>query len=144
MERPFSIKQLDHIVLRTPNLPRLRDFYLDLGCTLERDISEKYGMVQLRLGISLLDIVDVNGRLGQAGGAAPGPNGRNLDHFAVRVEPFDQAALLAFCEARGIETVVPATPLFGAEGFGPALYLHDPDGNRVELKGPPDKIVEPH
>jgi hypothetical protein len=25
----------------------------------------------------------------------------------------------------------------GAEGEGPSIYLHDPEGNMVELKGPP-------
>ncbi len=27
---------------------------------------------------------------------------------------------------------------YGAEGSGPSLYIHDPDGNTVELKGPPE------
>ena len=27
---------------------------------------------------------------------------------------------------------------FGADGEGPSVYLTDPEGNVVELKGPPD------
>jgi hypothetical protein len=27
---------------------------------------------------------------------------------------------------------------YGAEGDGPSIYILDPDGNSVELKGPPD------
>ncbi len=137
MKVPFQLERLDHLVLRTENLPRLRDFYLDLGCTVESDIVDSMGMVQLQLGASMLDIVDVEGSLGQMGGAGPGKEGRNLDHFAVRIEPFSEAAILAFCEERGIEAMVLPQPLLGADGFGPAIYIQDPDGNRMELKGPP-------
>lgn len=38
--------------------------------------------------------------------------------------------------AHGIE-LGPAELRFGAEGEGPSIYLSDPEGNVVELKGPP-------
>ena len=28
---------------------------------------------------------------------------------------------------------------YGADGQGPSMYLSDPEGNTVELKGPPDE-----
>ena len=31
-----------------------------------------------------------------------------------------------------------AKPRFGADGRGPSIYVSDPDGNLVELKGPPE------
>ena len=31
---------------------------------------------------------------------------------------------------------VPHAERYGAEGTGPSIYIHDPDGNEVELKGP--------
>jgi catechol 2,3-dioxygenase-like lactoylglutathione lyase family enzyme len=105
-----------------------------LGCAVERR-RDDIGLVQLRAGRSMLDLVPVDGQLGRAGGAAPGSEGRNLDHFCFRVEPFDEAAIRAALQAHG----VPAGPLemrFGAEGQGPSLYVSDPEGNVVELKGP--------
>ena len=133
---PFAIRQLDHIVLRTADLPRLVSFYLALGCSVERDVTERLGMMQMRLGASMLDIVDVHGALGGEVAGPPTQRGRNLDHFAVRVEPYDEQAILDFCDAAGIEATVPPFELLGAEGVGPAVYIQDPDGNRVELKGP--------
>ena len=139
MTAPFTFSHLDHLVLRTEQPSRLADFYLSLGCTVERDLSDSIGLLQLRMGASLLDIVDVNGQLGKSGGAGPGDEARNLDHFAVRVEPFDGEAILSFCEAQGYEAAKPAQNLLGADGYGPAVYVTDPDGNRIELKGPPEK-----
>ena len=91
----------------------------------------------------MIDIVDANGRLGQSGGAPPGAEGRNLDHFALRIEPFDRDAILEFCAVHSIEAQAMEHALLGADGYGPAVYLTDPDGNRVELKGPPDPEQPP-
>ena len=74
--------------------------------------------------------------LGRAGGAAPGREGRNLDHLCLRIEPFDEAAIRRDLEAAGVAAGETATR-FGAEGEGPSIYVSDPDGNTVELKGPP-------
>jgi len=92
--------------------------------------------VQLRAGRSLLDLVPVDGPLGRAGGAAPGREGRNLDHFCFRVEPFDEHAIRAQLQRDGVEAG-PVEPRYGAEGEGPSIYVADPEGNVVELKGPP-------
>ena len=127
---------LDHLVLRVRDLPAMLRFYVDgLGCTLERT-QEKLGLVQLRAGHSLIDLVTLDGPLGRAGGAGPGPEGRNLDHFCLRIEPFDRPALEALLRSRGI-TPGEFGSRFGAEGEGPSLYITDPEGNGVELKGPP-------
>jgi catechol 2,3-dioxygenase-like lactoylglutathione lyase family enzyme len=136
-QAPFQIQRLDHLVLRTADLPRLVDFYVKLGCRIERDRTAEMGMVQLRLGVSMLDIVDVNFGGARAGNHPSAEVERNLDHFAARIEPFDRDAILEFCSAHGIEATPMAQPIFGADGMGPAVYLKDPDGNRVELKGPP-------
>ena len=138
--RPFDIERLDHVVLRSPDAPRLVAFYEALGCTVERRAA-KLGLTQLRAGASMIDVVESHGELGRAGGAAPSPDpaagGRNVDHFALRVEPFDAAAIVAFCAERDIPARPMEQPLLGADGYGPAVYISDPDGNRVELKGPP-------
>ncbi len=133
----FSILSLDHVVLRAVNVPRMVRFYCDvLGCTLERE-REDLGLIQLRAGNSLIDLVAVDGEIGRKGGAAPGAEGRNLDHLCLRIEPFDPGALTTHLIQNG---VVPGEikPRYGADGTGPSLYLSDPEGNTVELKGPPE------
>lgn len=132
----IHIREIDHLVLRVIDLDAMLRFYCEgLGCSVERR-QDAIGLVQLRAGRSLIDLVPVGGQLGMAGGAAPGKEGRNLDHFCVRVEPFDEAAIRSHLAAHGIEAGRIETR-YGAEGVGPSLYLTDPEGNVVELKGPP-------
>jgi catechol 2,3-dioxygenase-like lactoylglutathione lyase family enzyme len=133
----FRIRDIDHLVLRVADLEAMLGFYCGvLGCSVERR-QEAIGLIQLRAGRSLVDLVPVDGELGRAGGAAPGKEGRNLDHFCFRIEPFDVPALRRHLEAAGIQAGALATR-YGAEGEGPSLYITDPEGNVVELKGPPD------
>jgi catechol 2,3-dioxygenase-like lactoylglutathione lyase family enzyme len=95
------------------------------------------GLIQLRAGRSLIDIVPVDSELGRKGGRAPAEQGRNLDHFCVRVDPFDETAIRDQLKTRGIDAG-PTERRYGAEGTGPSIYITDPDGNTVELKGPAD------
>ena len=133
----FTIRDIDHLVLRVVDLERMLRFYCDgLGCALERR-QEAIGLIQLRAGRSLIDLVPVDGQLGRAGGAAPGREGRNLDHFCLRIEPFDEAAIRGHLAAHGIEAG-PVELRYGAEGTGPSIYLTDPEGTVVDLKGPPE------
>lgn len=132
----FSVLHIDHVVLRVSDLQRSVAFYQDvLGCPVDR-WREALGMVHLAAGSSLIDLVALEGPLGQAGGAGPGSEGRNLDHVCLRVEPFDEQALRAHLEAAGV-LVEPAQKRYGADGEGMSVYCFDPDGNRIELKGPP-------
>lgn len=133
----IQIREIDHLVLRVRNLERMLHFYCDaLGCKVERRLDD-IGLVQLRAGHSIVDFVPVDGELGRAGGAAPGEEGHNLDHFCLRVEPFDEPAIRRELEDRGI-AVGPLVQRYGAEGNGPSIYLTDPEGTTVELKGPPE------
>ena len=132
----IRIRDIDHLVLRVSDLDKMLAFYCGaLGCTIERR-QDAIGLVQLRAGRSLLDLVPVDGKLGRAGGAAPGTEGRNLDHFCFRVDPFDEAAIRSQLRQRGV-SAGPVESRYGAEGTGPSMYLTDPEGNVVELKGPP-------
>jgi len=133
----IHIRDIDHIVLRVVDLPSMLRFYCEgLGCHVERR-QDEIGLIQLRAGRSMLDLVPVDGKLGRAGGAAPGKEGHNVDHLCLRVEPFDEAAIRAHLASLGIEAG-PVASRYGAEGEGPSIYLSDPQGNVVELKGPPD------
>ncbi|GGX94675.1 lactoylglutathione lyase [Litchfieldella qijiaojingensis] len=128
---------LDHLVLRVKDLDAMLRFYCEaLGCSVERR-NDELGLIQLRAGNSLIDLVPVEGKLGRKGGAAPGSEGRNLEHFCLRIEPFDEDVIRAYLEPLGVAVGEVATR-YGAEGSGPSLYLTDPEGNTVELKGPPD------
>lgn len=132
----IRLREIDHIVLRVRDLERALVFYCEaLGCTVERR-QDDIGLVQLRAGRSLIDLVPLSGKLGAAGGAAAGAEGGNVDHFCVRVEPFDDAAIRAHL-ARFAIAAGPTEARNGAEGTGPSIYISDPDGNTVELKGPP-------
>lgn len=134
MPIPFSLQDIDHVVLRARDIARMIAFYRDvLGCAVDRE-REDLGLYQLRAGRSLIDLVDVKGKLGRAGGAAPGADGRNMDHFCLAIEPFDETALRAHLAAHGVEMGEVATR-YGAQGSGPSVYIRDPEGNTVELKG---------
>ena len=82
----------------------------------------------------MVDLVAVDGRLGKMGGAAPGAEDRNLDHFCLNVEDFDLAAVTAELEARGV-TIGESGRRYGAGGQGLSVYLADPEGNGLELRG---------
>jgi catechol 2,3-dioxygenase-like lactoylglutathione lyase family enzyme len=135
MKPAIAIREIDHIVLRVVDLARMLAFYGDvLGCREVRR-QDEIGLVQLRAGSSMIDLIPIAGKLGAMGGAAPGREGRNVDHFCFRVEPFDEAAIRAHLAAHGIE-VVEEGPRYGADGDGFSLYIRDPEGNTIELKGP--------
>ena len=131
---PFTMRGIDHIVLRVADLPRMLAFYQNvLGCAVERE-QPAIGLYQLRAGASLIDLVTIDGKLGARGGAAPGAEGRNLDHFALAIAPFDDDALRAHLAAHRVE-IIGEGPRYGAQGEGPSLYIRDPEGNVIELKG---------
>ena len=132
----FRILSIDHLVLRVTDLPVMRAFYCGvLGCTVEREVPD-LGLTQLRAGSSLIDLVAVDGPLGEQGGAAPGSQGHNLDHFCLTIAPFDAAQIQRHLQAHGVPFGAVVSRL-GAGGRGPSIYVSDPQGNTVELKGPP-------
>ncbi len=124
----FTVRQIDHLVLRVANLKAMMDFYIEtLGCSLEK-IQEEIGLYQLRAGNSLIDFV--------LAGTATGHEGRNLDHFCLRIDPFNVDEIFQHLRSKGIEPGN-VESRYGADGVGPSIYLTDPEGNVVELKGPP-------
>lgn len=127
-------KLIDHIVLRTDRYRELIDFYCDvLGCTLERETSDEVGLTQLRAGDSLIDIVNVVGELGKAGGPSPNEKGNNVDHFCLQIEPVGEEALQAYLRENGV-AVEEYQDRYGAQGLGRSIYLKDIAGNTVELR----------
>ena len=136
----FAILGLDHVVLRIRDRGRMLHFYCDLlGCTLEREL-EDLGLIQLRAGASIIDLLPIDKPLGQARQGEPLPQHANLEHFCLRIEPFDEAALRRHFLAHGMAFEL-AEVRYGADGLGLSVYLTDPEGNIVELKGPPQKAA---
>lgn len=136
---PIRIAGLDHIVLRVADLEAMIGFYVGvLGCTLEK-VQPSIGLHQLRAGASLIDLITLDGQLGLIGGAGPGPEGRNLDHFCLALDAYDEAAIRAHLSRHGVD-IGEAGQRYGAQGHGPSLYIRDPEGNTVELKGAPSPL----
>jgi glyoxylase I family protein len=136
-DNPITIQGIDHVVLRVRDVAAMQRFYCDvLGCNLEK-VQAEIGLVQLRAGRTLIDLVDVAGKLGRMGGAPPGAEGRNMDHLCLRVARLDGPALRTWLESHA---VAPGEIVsrYGADGQGPSMYVSDPEGNVVELKGPPE------
>ena len=133
----LKIRDIDHLVLRVRDVDAMVRFYGEvLGCPVHR-VDEKIRLVQLRAGRGLIDLIPVDSEIGRAGGAAPGEEGRNMDHFCLRVENWDADAIRAHLQAHGVAPGAVAQR-FGAEGQGPSIYVTDPEGNVMELKGPPN------
>ena len=124
----LRVKGLDHVVLRVADMDRAIAFYEQvLGLHVERRL-ETIGLVQLRAGTAMIDLVP----------GAPGEDrGRNMDHFAIRIAEMDVPALTAHLKRHGIDAGE-VRRRYGAEGYGSSIYITDPDGNTVELKGPPE------
>jgi catechol 2,3-dioxygenase-like lactoylglutathione lyase family enzyme len=133
----LTIRGIDHVVLRVRDIERMRKFYCDVLGASHVAYRPELGMSHLRAGSAMIDLVEVDGALGKAGGAAPGREGRNMDHLCLKVEPFDQDAIVAHLKKHGV-AVGDIKNRFGAEGNGVSIYLVDPEGNAVELKGPSD------
>ena len=132
----FEIRGIDHVVLRCADVDAMLKFYCGaLGCTVAKR-NERLGLIHLRAGRTMIDLVDIRGGTERAGsGTAPDRQRPNMDHFCLRIEPFDVERLSAHFKSHGLEPGELRTR-FGAEGDGPSVYLQDPEGNRVELKGP--------
>ena len=133
----LNLRGIDHVVLRVADIDVMRRFYCDILGATHVAYRAQFGMSHLRVGESMIDLVEVNGPLGRSGGAAPGSEGRNMDHLCLRVEPFDQQSIVAHLERHGVK-IGDIRNRFGAEGNGISIYLNDPEGNVLELKGPSD------
>ena len=135
MVHPIPIAGFDHIVLRVRDKAAMLAFYQGVpGLSVDRDRPE-LGLTHVRAGPQMIDLVTLDGPLGRHGGAGPGAEGRNLDHFALQVRPFDEVAIRAHLAAHGV-AIVEEGPRYGSDGDGFSLYVRDPEGNTVELKGP--------
>ena len=132
----FRIRHIHQVVIRARALERMAAFYRDvLGCAVDRR-RDDLGLVHMRAGASLIDLISLDGKLGRGGGAPAAEGGRNVDHLCLRIDPFDEAGLRAHLASHGV-AAGDTQSSYGADGEGPSVYIEDPEGNTVELKGPP-------
>jgi len=130
----LEVLAIDHIVLRTTKLDEMLEFYIQvLGCSIERETSKGIGLTQLRAGNALIDLVEVNSKLGVVGGGAPKKTEQNLDHFCLQIKAIPEQALVEHLNKNGIKTGR-FESRYGAEGFGNSIYIQDPEDNVIELK----------
>ena len=130
----FEVAGIDHIVLRTTKLQAMLEFYSEiLGCKVERETSPETGLIQLRAGNTLIDLVVVDSRLGKLGGAAPTQTGNNVDHFCLQLKPILEEEIEAHLESNGV-VAGEFDDRYGAQGFGKSVYIKDPEGNVIELR----------
>ena len=135
MAAPFALEGLDHVVLLVNDMVEAERFYREvIGCRVEKALPQ-YGMLQLRAGTALIDLVDI-GSEGGAWGRPPVAGGRNMDHVCIATGPWDETAMRDHLAAHGVE-IVEEGIRGGARGDGLSFYVMDPSGNQLELKGPP-------
>ena len=123
----LTIRGIDHVVLRVRDIERMRKFYCEVLGAQHVAYRPEFGMSHLRVGAAMIDLIQVQAL----------PEGRNMDHLCLRVEPFDQEKVLSHLRSHGVQ-IGDIRNRFGAEGNGTSIYLTDPEGNTVELKGPSD------
>ena len=123
----LQIRTIDHVVLRVRDIDAMRRFYCEVLGAVHVAYRPELGMSHLRAGAAMIDLLAVD---------AP-PGGQNMDHLCLRVEPFDQEAIVAHLRAHDV-AIGEIRERFGAEGNGISIYVRDPEGNVVELKGPSD------
>jgi len=122
MTDAFTVRGIDHVVLRAHDVAALTRFYGDvLHCAVERVAGD---LTQMRAGDSLIDIVPRG---------HDDANGRNMDHFCLRLAPFDVEQIVAWLTANGVAIGEIATR-YGADGYDKSIYLTDPEGNGLELR----------
>ena len=137
---PIPLMGIDHVVIRVRDLEPMLAFYTEvLGCEVAKH-NAPLDLWHLRAGSALIDLVPINGVLGRSGGASgdtkpPAASGRNVDHVAFKVQPFDPPALLSHLQSHGIDAKATLQSRFGTDGDGPSIQFTDPEGNGIELKG---------
>lgn len=161
---PFELKRLDHVVIRCHNYKEMFEFYTQvLGCTIDKpaDVNRFGGaLTHLRAGDAMIDLLSYDesalteeGRQAvmkmHGGGEGVRQIDKSLsdiacfkaemstmDHLCIRASPFDEKMIVEFMNEMGVN-VIDSGHRYGSEGIGPSVYVKDPEGNVVELKGPP-------
>jgi glyoxylase I family protein len=130
MQSPIKIAEIDHVVFRCRDQRRMLDFYTRLLGLVEERRIEQMGLVQLRAGRSMIDLVP----------ATPDETSeahKNVDHVCLGIETTDMAEIARHLKESAVEVIGEPAMRYGAHGMGLSIYLRDPEGNVIELKQMP-------
>ena len=132
---PFSLVGIDHVVFLVDDMAKALQFYGEvLGCQ-PGYTYPRLGMEQVWCGNALIVLWDTT-HPGAAGAVPPVVGGRNVDHVCIALSPFDEDELIGHLNAHNV-TIDRTAFHGGARGMGSSIYIFDPFGNKLELKGPP-------
>ena len=121
---PCKLLGLDHLLLHVRGMAEAERFYCGvLGCSVQHRMPQ-HAMLELSAGVVLVDTADPNGAWAVEDAAA----GRNVDHFAILTDGFDEQPMREWLAANAvpIEEVRDEEEEF-------SFYVRDPSGNLVEL-----------
>jgi glyoxylase I family protein len=128
-QSPIKIAEIDHVVFRCRDQPKMLAFYTDIiGLSEERRI-DQIGLIQLRAGQSMIDLVPAE--------TASDDKSRNVDHVCLGIEAADLSAIAHYLKENSVEVIGEPAIRYGARGMGLSIYLRDPEGNVIELKQMP-------
>jgi glyoxylase I family protein len=131
METPIKVAEIDHVVLRCRDQARMLEFYSRvLGLKEERRV-DQIGLIQLRAGASMIDLVPATDVRVESG--------INVDHFCLGIETFNLERALGYLHENSVEVIGEPAMRYGARGMGRSIYMRDPEGNVVELKQMPER-----
>lgn len=123
---------LDHVGVKVTDLERAISFYTGLfgfPVAERRRFENGVDAAGLKIGQSLMFLLF---RPEYRAHNPEDPAG--IDHFCLTFEPPEWEAIIAKVREKGIPTVGEIMERGGATGFGPSLYIVDPDGNQIEVK----------
>ena len=125
----LAVTGFDHLSLTCRRVAETRRFYETLlGFAVAGEMPQ-WGMTEMRAGDAHIVLVDANSKEG-AWAISPQGRGENVHHFCLRLTQFDEKDLRRRFKDAKIE--IEEEDLGDDEG---ALYVRDPEGNYVELRG---------
>ena len=124
----LKLTAIDHVGLKVADMDRTLDFYQRLGLTLLRTSAPNADGLRsavIQVGSQELNVFS-HPRL-----VSTGPEGRTgMDHFCFLVDAPSVDEVIAVLRRKGIDIV--KGPEHRRDGV--ALFVHDPDGVRIELQ----------
>tara|TARA_B100001540_G_C15669163_1_gene579297 strand:+ start:218 stop:595 length:378 start_codon:yes stop_codon:yes gene_type:complete len=118
----IEVAGIDHVVINVSDAERaMRWYQKHLGFEPERYgewLSGKAPFLSMRVNeVTVIDLLETD------------RSGENVDHISFCI-----TGSLEDLATEDVEIVREFESVYGAMGWGPALYIRDPDGNVIELK----------
>jgi glyoxylase I family protein len=105
---PLKIREIDHVVLRCRDQARMIDFYSRVLGLVEERRMDQIGLIQLRAGASLIDLVPASEPRSESG--------LNVDHFCLGIEIADLGEAVRYLRSNRVEVLGEPATRYGARG----------------------------